>query len=154
MEVRAEPLDALRLVLGARMSGITATISMQRFSEAWQSHAPIRMLCTMFTITRDQVTRLRVVWGLPPRNDRRLRYKPSGDEKYPEPPPDELRASEESLDLAPMIAARVTCVQASWDDKTWDERRASRPAPFSIAKIDVPDGLRVLIEFDDDCDLR
>ena len=97
------------------MAGDTATIDVAFLREQWASHIPISQICTNFTITRDQVTRLKFVYDLPPRHDRSLRYKPPRD---PGPDDAEELASRESLSLAPQIAARVTCVQAMWTEQT------------------------------------
>jgi hypothetical protein len=97
------------------VAGDTATIDVAFLREQWASHIPISQICTNFTITRDQVTRLKFVYDLPPRHDRSLRYKPPRD---PGPDDAEELASRESLSLAPQIAARVTCVQAMWTEQT------------------------------------
>ena len=98
-------------------------------------------ICQHWTITVHQLVRLRVAWDLPPRNDRKRRYKPSRDERLLDPDPDELAASESSLDLAPMVAERVTVVQATWSPAEWAERQAVKPEPFRLARFEAPDDL-------------
>ena len=72
------------------MAGNTATISIATFRDDWNSHIPMRALCDRYTITRDQVIRLKVFWGLPPRHDRKLRAKPV---RQRDPTPTEIRAA-------------------------------------------------------------
>ena len=72
------------------MAGNTATISLVSFRADWLTHMPMRVLCERYTITRDQVIRLKHVWELPPRHDRRLRAKP---ERQRDPTPSEIRAA-------------------------------------------------------------
>ena len=64
------------------MAGKTATINVTQFRADWDLHVPIAFLCVKYTITKDQVVRLRDHWQLPLRLDRRLRFKP----KRPQPP--------------------------------------------------------------------
>jgi hypothetical protein len=72
------------------MAGNTATISLVSFRADWMTHMPMRALCDRYTITRDQVIRLKHVWELPPRHDRRLRAKPA---RQRDPTPTEIRAA-------------------------------------------------------------
>lgn len=120
------------------MAGNTATIIIEQFRRAWDEHVPIRLLCTMFTVSRDQVTRLKFIWGLSPRHDRRLRRKPSRDERFPEPTAEELASSEASLNLSPLVAQRVTCVQVNWTDEVRAERQVVKPTAFRLSPVDTP----------------
>ena len=121
------------------MAGKTATINVTQFRADWDSHVPIAFLCVKYTITKDQVVRLRDHWQLPLRLDRRLRFKP----KRPQPPtPEEIAASESSLALAPAIAARVTCVNQMWTDREWAERAVTKPKAFSLKRVELTDELR------------
>lgn len=124
------------------MAGNTATIHRETLRGQWDSYVPMAAICQHWTITIDQLVRLRDIWSLTPRNDRRRRHKPRGAEKFPEPDADELAASEGSLDLAPMVAERVTCVQVRWDAATREERQVQKATMFSLARIVVPDELR------------
>jgi hypothetical protein len=72
------------------MRGNTATISLTAFRADWMTHMPMRALCDRYTISRDQVIRLKHVWELPPRHDRRLRAKPV---RQRDPTPTEIRAA-------------------------------------------------------------
>ncbi len=58
------------------MRGNTATISLTAFRGDWLTHMPMRALCERYTVSRDQVIRLKHHWDLPPRHDRKLRAKP------------------------------------------------------------------------------
>ncbi len=86
------------------MAGNTAVISMAQFSADWAAHIPIAALCERYTVTKDQVLRLKVVWSLAPRHDRSLRAKPKWS---PRPSAAEDEASGASCDLAPEVAKRV-----------------------------------------------
>jgi hypothetical protein len=70
--------------------GNTAVISLATFKADWLAHIPMRGLCDKFSISRDQVIRLKHVWQLPPRHDRRLRAKPV---RQRDPTPTEIRAA-------------------------------------------------------------
>lgn len=86
------------------MAGNTAVISVMQFTADWAAHVPISALCERYTVTKDQVLRLKVVWQLPPRHDRKLRAKPKW---APRPTREEDEASGDSCDLAPEVAKRV-----------------------------------------------
>lgn len=126
--------------------GNTATIDFQSLRLQWAAHVPIAQLCQNFTVSRDQMTRLKFVLHLPPRHDRSLRFKPS----RPKPPsPEEIAASEASLALAPAIAARVTCVHAMWTDREWSERQVTKPQAFRLSRVELTDELRDDIDEDE-----
>ena len=97
------------------MPGNTATIDVAVLRIQWDSQIPMAAICTHWTISKDQLVRLRDVLPLPKRMDRSLRYKPPRD---PGPDDAEELASRSSLSLAPQIAARVTCVQVTWSEET------------------------------------
>jgi hypothetical protein len=86
------------------MAGNTAVISMVHFAVDWADHVPIAALCERYSVTKDQVLRLKVIWKLAPRHDRSLRAKPKWS---PKPSSEEDKASGDSCDLAPEIARRV-----------------------------------------------
>jgi hypothetical protein len=85
-----------------------------------------------YTVTKDQVYRLRDHWQLPLRNDRRLRYKPV---RGPDPTPAE-------------IAERAAAIRASWDADTEARRRGvvERFPAFEVPEIRVPLAVRLEIE--------
>ena len=63
------------------MRGDTSRIDIKTLKIQWASHSSYASLCTFWTVTRDQLVRLRDVIPLPPRHDRRLRFKPPRPEK-------------------------------------------------------------------------
>ena len=128
------------------MAGRTATIDEQTLRVQWDSYLPMGAICQHWTITVHQLVRLREVWGLPPRNDRKRRYKPSRVERMLDPDEDELAASEASLDLAPMVAERVTCVQVTWSDEVRAERQVVKAEPFRLARLETPDEMRDFVD--------
>jgi hypothetical protein len=123
------------------MAGNTSRIDIATLRADWAAYVPMGAICQRWTITIHQLVRLRVAWELPPRNDRKRRYKPSRDERLLDPDADELAASEASLDLAPMVAERVTVVHATWSPTDWAERQAVKPEPFRLARFEAPDDL-------------
>ena len=125
------------------MRGDTSRIDIATLKIQWASHSSYASLCTFWTVTRDQLVRLRDVVPLPPRHDRRLRYKPPRPEK---PTPEEIAASEASLDLAPMVAARATVESSLWTEEVRALRQVKKPAAFRLAQVDVPDELRHLLD--------
>lgn len=119
--------------------GNTAAISFVAFRADWHEHMTMRDLCDRYSVSRDQVVRLRDYWGLPKRHDRRLRKKP---ERLPPPSPEEIEASRSSLAFAPAIAARVTCVQVKWTQAQWEERQVQKPQMFSLRRVELSNELR------------
>jgi hypothetical protein len=128
------------------MAGNTAIIDRATLKAQWDSYQPLQSIAAFWTVSVHQLIRLRVVWEFDPRNDRKLRYKPSRDERLLDPDPDELAASESSLDLAPMVAERVTVVQATWSPTDWAERQAVKAEPFRLARFATPDEARDLVD--------
>lgn len=131
---------------GERMAGNTAVIDQATLRAQWLSYKPLGEIAQYWTCTVHQLIRLREAWELPPRNDRKRRYKPSRLERMLDPDEDELAASEASLDLAPMVAERVTCVQATWSEEVRAERQMVKPEPFRLARIDTPDEMRDAVD--------
>jgi hypothetical protein len=125
------------------MAGDTSRVCIETLKVQWGSHSSYAAICTFWTITKDQLVRLRNVVPLPLRNDRRLRFRP---EAYERPTPEEIEASEASLDLAPMVAARATCVTVNWTDEVRLLRQVTKPTMFEVRPVEVPEELR---EIDD-----
>jgi hypothetical protein len=123
--------------------GDTSRIDIATLKIQWASHSSYASLCTFWTVTRDQLVRLRDVVPLPPRHDRRLRYKPPRPEK---PTPEEIAASEASLNLAPMVAARATNESVLWTEEVRALRQVRKATAFRLAQVDVPDELRHLLD--------
>jgi len=128
------------------MAGNTCVIVAATLRAQWDAYMPMQAIAAYWTVSCHQIVRLREVWGFPPRNDRARRYKPSRQERMLDPDAAELAASENSLELAPMVAARVTCVQATWNAETRHERQVNKPAPFTLARIEVTDEMRELLD--------
>lgn len=128
------------------MAGNTAAIDRLTLEIQWESYEPMAAICTHWTISKDQLIRLRDVWHLPLRLDRARRYKPGRDDRLEEPTPEEEAASLAGLALAPMVAARVTCVQAHWTEREWRDRQVSKPQAYTLARIDVPQDTRDMVD--------
>jgi hypothetical protein len=128
------------------MAGNTAAIDAATLRVQWGSYVPMGAICQHWTITVHQLVRLRVAWNLPPRNDRSRRYKPSRLERLLDPDASEIAASESSLDLAPLVAERVTVVQATWSPAEREERKAIKDVPLRLAPIEVPDEYREMVD--------
>lgn len=104
-------------------AGNTAVIDVVRFRDDWLSHAPISILCVKYTVTKDQVIRLRDHWNLPKRLDRSLRWKPKRSEMV-DPTEDE-------------IAEACRQIQATWDERTRFERRVGKPSPYVVPSVAI-----------------
>lgn len=100
-------------------AGITATISVEQFRADWCDHTPIVQLCEMYSITKDQVIRLRDAWSLPKRHDRRLRSKP---ERQKDPTPGEIESA-------------CLRIQATWDDRTRELRAVYKTEAVTLRRI-------------------
>ena len=111
------------------MAGNTAVISMVKFATDWAAHVPISALCERYTVTKDQVLRLKTIWQLAPRHDRRLRQKPKW---APKPTRDEDAASGSSCELAPEIARRIEELRARAAD------RFGTPNDTGVVEFSVP----------------
>lgn len=103
------------------MAGNTATICVQAFRAEWEAGVPMAALCQRWTITKDQLVRLKQVWDLPLRYDRARKRGPRGTV-----PEEELRASESSLDLAPLVAAAAEIERRAWTLDVEHSRRGSQ----------------------------
>lgn len=104
------------------MAGNTAQICVKSFRADWNKHIPIAALCEKYGITKDQLVRLKRVWGLRPRHDRRLRYKPT--RRNADPTPDQ-------------IAAACRAIRDGWDEATERQRRGADQLPVEIRVIDT-----------------
>lgn len=105
------------------MAGITATISVSQFREDWCDHLPIVTLCERYSITKDQVIRLRDCWGLPKRHDRRLRHKPA---RQRDPTPTEIEAA-------------CLRIQSRWDETTRESRAVYKTQHVSVRTVTLRD---------------
>jgi len=105
------------------MAGITATISVSQFREDWCDHLPIVTLCERYSITKDQVIRLRDVWALPLRHDRRLRHKPR---RHRDPTPTEIEAA-------------CLRIQSTWSEATREQRAVYKTQHVSVRTVTLRD---------------
>jgi hypothetical protein len=110
------------------MAGVTATISVTAFRADWDTHMPMRALCERYTISRDQVIRLRDVWHLPLRNDRRLRFKPKRCDMRDPTPREIIQACKE--------------IQAKWDARTREERAVIKTQHVHLRRVEMTDEAR------------
>ena len=121
------------------MRGITSTISVAAFHADWMTHMPMRALCERWTISRDQVIRLAVVWELPRRHDRKLRAKP-------------LRQRDPTTTEIQQACIRI---QATWSKDVEEERRVVKSQAFSMKRIPLDSATRshIYVEYNGDCDV-
>ena len=102
------------------VAGNTATICVATFRADWDAGVPMVDLCQRWTITKDQLIRLKTVWNLPLRHDRARKREPVTRVSRAE-----LRASEASCDLAPAIAAAAAKERQAWTLEIEHSRRGS-----------------------------
>ena len=121
------------------MRGLTSTISVAAFHADWMTHMPMRALCERWTISRDQVIRLAVVWELPRRHDRKLRAKP-------------VRQRDPTTTEIQQACIRI---QATWSKDVEEERRVVKSQAFSIKRIPLDSATRshIDVEYNGDCDV-
>jgi hypothetical protein len=121
------------------MRGITSTISVAAFHADWMTHMPMRALCERWTISRDQVIRLAVVWELPRRHDRKLRAKP-------------LRQRDPTTTEIQQACIRI---QATWSKDVEEERRVVKSQAFSMKRIPLDSATRshIDVEYNGDCEV-
>jgi len=121
------------------MRGITSTISVAAFHADWMTHMPMRALCERWTISRDQVIRLAVVWELPRRHDRKLRAKP-------------LRQRDPTTTEIQQACIRI---QATWSKDVEEERRVVKSQAFSMKRIPLDSATRsqIDVEYNGDGDV-
>jgi hypothetical protein len=121
------------------MRGITSTISVAAFHADWMTHMPMRALCERWTISRDQVIRLAVVWEVPRRHDRKLRAKP-------------LRQRDPTTTEIQQACIRI---QATWSKDVEEERRVVKSQAFSMKRIPLDSATRshIDVEYNGDCDV-
>jgi len=121
------------------MRGITSTISVAAFRADWMTHMPMRALCERWTISRDQVIRLAVVWELPRRHDRKLRAKP-------------VRQRDPTTTEIQQACIRI---QATWSKDVEEDRRVEKSQAFSMKRIPLDSATRshIDVEYNGDCDV-
>lgn len=119
------------------MAGDTGAVCIETLRVQWDTHSSYAAICTHWTITKDQLVRLRNVLPLPLRLDRRKRHRPNGTVLSLSP--EEVAASEDSLDLAPMVAARATCITVNWTDEIRAARQVTKPTAFRVGEATLPE---------------
>jgi hypothetical protein len=102
------------------VAGNTATIDVQAFRLQWDAGVPMAVMCSHWTITKDQLIRLKAVWELPLRHDRARKRSPVED-----PAISEERASGLSLSLAPGVEARAALIRSRWTLEVEHSRRGT-----------------------------
>jgi len=107
------------------MAGNTATINFEELRVQWSSHSSMAAICAYWTITKDQLIRLRDVVPLPRRLDCRLRYKPKRSD-YKDPTPRQIRSA-------------CQRIQATWDDRTREERAVRKTSETHVKFIRMSD---------------
>jgi hypothetical protein len=117
------------------MAGNTATIDFATLRVQWASHSSMASICAFWTISKDQLIRLKTVADLPPRHDRRFRFKPKRSETRDPTPREIEQACKE--------------IKAKWDAATEHARRVVKFQSFQIPDVQTPDDLRPFVEFDD-----
>lgn len=113
------------------MAGNTTRIDFSTLRMQWDSHSAMAAICTHWTITKDQLIRLKAVVPLPARHDRRFRFKPKRSETR-DPTPRE-------------IAEACRAIRATWDAKTEIERRIAKPQNVTLGSYAVPDGAESIV---------
>ncbi len=103
------------------MAGNTTTIDLATFSADWNANLPLAVICDRWTVSKDQVSRLRLRWNLQPRTDRRSRHKPA---QSIDPTEDE-------------IAVRAAAVRATWGSEIERKRLvgARKPTPPRVIPL-------------------
>jgi len=110
------------------MAGNTAVIDFQTLRVQWASHSPMAAICAYWSISKDQLIRLKTVAELPPRNDRRLRFKPKRCDMRDPTPREIIQACKE--------------IQAKWDARTREERAVIKTQHVSLRRIEMTDEAR------------
>lgn len=114
------------------MAGNTARIDFATLRVQWDSHSAMAAICSYWTITKDQLIRLKAVVPLAPRHDRRFRFKPARSE-YRDPSPREIRQACKEI-------------QARWDARTWEERAVMKTQHVTLTRIEMTDEARAALE--------
>lgn len=112
------------------MAGNTATIDVSMLRVQWDSHSAMASICSYWSITKDQLIRLKHSLALAPRHDRSHRVQRRGPER--DPTPTEIRQA-------------CQIIQAGWDDRTRYERAVVKPKPFTLRQIEAPRGVEEML---------
>ena len=117
-------------------AGNTTRIDVQTLRLQWSSHSSMAAICSYWTITKDQLVRLRDVLPLPKRHDRRLRFKPARS-SYRDPTPRE-------------IAQACREIQSRWDETTRAARAGNKSEPVHLRVVQLPPDMADEISWGDD----
>ena len=118
------------------MAGNTATIDFVTLKLQWDSHSAMASICSYWTITKDQLIRLKGVVPLAPRHDRRFRFKPKRSEVR-DPTEREIEQAKREI-------------QAKWDERTRQERSVYKVQHVSLIRVEMtPDARAALEELQD-----
>jgi hypothetical protein len=104
----------------------------QAFKADWQANLSLAELCCRWTITKDQVIRLRTLWQLPARHDRRMR----SSSRHKDPTPAE-------------IVERAAVVRQSWSVQTELDRRVVKPTRVELKPLTFGDQAFEVEEYPD-----
>ena len=115
------------------MAGNTSTISFATLRVQWDSHSSMAAICSYWTISKDQLIRLRDVLPLPKRHDRALRFKPKRS-GIVDPSEDEI------------WNRLVFKIQAGWDEQTELNRRVTKPVEFRTPIVETPEEARDFLD--------
>jgi len=121
------------------MAGDTALVCIKTLTMQWDSHSSYAAICTHWTITKDQLIRLRDVIPLTLRIDRRLRFR---NDPHEQPTPEEDEASMSGLALAPRVAERATVVSSQWSHDVRRQRQVTKSQPVSLDTVSFPNDMR------------
>lgn len=106
------------------MAGNTATIDFTTLRVQWAAHSSMAAICSYWTITKDQLIRLRDVVPLTKRHDRKLRFKPRRGAEYRDPTPREIKRLCQEI-------------QSCWDERTREERAVTKSTKFALRRIEL-----------------
>lgn len=107
------------------MAGNTSTIDLSVLRVQWDSHSAMAAICAYWSITKDQLIRLKTVASLPPRHDRALRW--GGQRGEPrDPTPREIKQA-------------CLEIQSRWDDRTREERAVLKRQSATLRFLPVPE---------------
>jgi len=107
------------------VKGDTTRIDVTTLRLQWLSHSTMAEICTYWTISRDQLIRLRDVCKLPKRHDRRFRKK---GQRRRDPSPREIEQACKEI-------------RARWTRAQERERHWHKPQPYVTPEYRVTDDL-------------
>lgn len=115
------------------MAGNTSAINFATLRVQWDSHSSMAAICSYWSISKDQLVRLRDVLPLPKRHDRALRFKPKRAGRV-DPTEDEIWNK------------IVFQIQATWDEQTELARRVTKPVSFRAPIVETTEQTRDFLD--------